>query len=127
MSNRAHDHNERGDVEVVAGIGGIALVILLIAAWIITTAIWVNTPGEATCTIQGKESVAKGESGHEYRVYTDKCGTFAVHDELWLGRFNAADTYGSIKEGKTYSLETVGWRNGFFSTFPNIINAQESK
>ena len=125
MSTTA-DHRERGDVELAAGIGGLILVILLIAAWIISTSFWVHTEGEATCTIQAKESVSKGESGHEYRVYTENCGTFAVHDELWLGKFNAADTYGALKEGHTYSIQTVGWRNGFFSTFPNIITANET-
>ncbi len=65
-------------------------------------------------------------SSTNYRVYTD-CGTFVVEDNFFLGKFNSADTYGSLKEDHTYDLEVIGWRNGFFSWFPNILSAEEVK
>jgi len=78
-----------------------------------------------TCTVTGKESVAKGEEGHEYRVYTEQCGSLAVRDNLLRGRFNAADVYGQLQQGHTYDLVTLGWRIPIWSIMPNIYTASE--
>ncbi|MGQ3382954.1 hypothetical protein [Glutamicibacter sp. TV12E] len=78
-----------------------------------------------TCTVTGKESVAQGEEGHEYRVYTEQCGTLAVRDDWIRGRFNAADAYGQLQQGRTYDLVTLGWRIPIWSIMPNIYKASE--
>ena len=78
---------------------------------------------EQTCTVSGKESVRHGES-NQYRVYTS-CGTVVVEDALVIGRFDSADVYGAIQPGKTYMFKTGGYRVGFFSMFPNVIDAKE--
>lgn len=80
-----------------------------------------------TCEIVGKESVAKGDNGHEYRVYTENCGTLSVADNIWKMRFDSADTYGMLTEGETYDLETIGWRVPFLSWTPNIIEATPAR
>jgi len=77
-----------------------------------------------TCTVESKERAISGESSTKL-VYTADCGVFSVDDSLIYGKFNSADTYGSIKEGGTYVFETRGVRNGLFSMFPNIIEMQE--
>ena len=76
-----------------------------------------------TCTVASKESVAK-EGEHEYRVYTEQCGTLSVNDSWLRLRFNSADVYGSIQEGKTYEVTTMGFRIPIFSTFPNILEVK---
>lgn len=83
-----------------------------------------NYKGEKTnCLVQDKEmSYLEGKT--QYRIYSS-CGVFGVQDDVWIGQWNSADTYGSIQVGKTYDFEAYGWRNGFFSTFPNIKNATE--
>ncbi|UVK59050.1 hypothetical protein SEA_CEN1621_32 [Microbacterium phage Cen1621] len=58
------------------------------------------------------------------RVYTS-CGVFVVEDNALVGQWNSADTYNAIEPGKVYDFEAVGWRNGFFSLFPNIIGVEE--
>lgn len=73
-----------------------------------------------TCTVSGKESVVK-DGDHEYRVYTEECGTLVVKDTLIRGRFNSSDTYGKLKENESYELTTNGWRVPVFSMFPNIL------
>ena len=78
-----------------------------------------------SCLIEGKESINKSDS-HEYRVYTD-CGNFVVEDEMWVGNFHASDTYRDLKEGHSYDLRTRGWRVPFFSMFPNIYSATETR
>lgn len=107
--------------EAIGAVTGIFLVLAIIGGVLWSTHAWVNTKHSyANCVVTGKESINKDKT-HEYRVYTDKCGVFQVSDELWLGLFNAADTYSGIKQGESYSFQTVGWRNGFFSSFENIV------
>lgn len=96
---------------------------LLLVLCIGVAVAWNTHSSEQTCTVTGKESVSKGEDGHEYRVYTSDCGTLTVSDSLWHGRFNAADTCGQLREGGSYDVTTIGWRFGLFSMMPNIIEA----
>ena len=72
-------------------------------------------------TICGKESVQKGRSDHEYRVYTSGA-TYVVEDYYGSGgsRFNSADIYGRIQVGETYIIKSYGYRVPWASTFWNI-------
>lgn len=87
-----------------------------------------------SCTVDSKDraiSVSSDKDGNtttktDYRVYTS-CGVFTVGDNLFFGRFNSADTYGSLHEGSTYDLDVIGWRNGFFSMFPNILTVEATR
>lgn len=76
------------------------------------------------CTVAGKESV-RTQEGHQYRVYTEECGTLSVQDSLAVGRWDSADFYGTIKEGETYEMLIGGYRNGVLSMFPNILEAEK--
>jgi hypothetical protein len=78
---------------------------------------------EQVCTVTGKESVRTGES-NQYRVYTS-CGTIVVEDALVIGRFDSADVYGAIQPGKAYRFKTGGYRVGFLSMFPNLIEVKQ--
>lgn len=85
--------------------------------------------GEKTdCTVTDKQAIGRtdedGRNTTDYRVFSS-CGTFAVQDDPFIGQWNSADTFGSIQVDKTYNFEAYGWRNGLFSTFPNIKNAIE--
>lgn len=82
------------------------------------------TSPESACTVTDKDRTTNSEGASVYRVYTD-CGIFNVEDALLLGVFNSGDTYAAIEVGKTYQFETYGFRNGFFSWFPNIVAATE--
>ncbi|HSX05839.1 MAG TPA: DUF1523 family protein [Candidatus Saccharimonadales bacterium] len=86
-----------------------------------------STVHKETATVCSKESVPTGSgssSGHEYRVYTDK-GTFKVTDHIVNGfRTTSADTYGHLQNNTTYQITYYGWRNGFMSMFPNILDAK---
>lgn len=75
----------------------------------------------ANCHVTGKDRTST-QNGSNMRVYTS-CGVFQVADDMIQGKWNSADTYAKISVGKTYSFKTVGWRNGFFSAFPNILEA----
>ena len=79
-----------------------------------------NTHTE-TVVICGKESVQRGEHGHEYRVYTSG-QTYTVKDFFGAegSRFSSADLYGKIQVGETYIIKSYGYRIPWASTFWNI-------
>lgn len=80
--------------------------------------------GDSTgCTVTEKYVAISGKTS-EKRLSTS-CGVFKVEDELSQGDWNSADRYAQIVVGKTYDFETYGFRNGFFSAFPNIASATE--
>lgn len=83
-----------------------------------------NEVAHTSCVVEGKDRTTKSDSGSsDMRVYTS-CGTFAVGD-VWLrGQFDSADIYGSISEGQTYDLTTIGWRVPILSMFPTVIEVE---
>lgn len=94
-----------------------------------------STQETQTCTVDSKDRSVKVTSSDngavssrtDLRVYTTDCGTFSVSDDMLRGKFNSSDTYGKLQDGHTYEMDTIGWRNGFFSLFPNILEAREVK
>ncbi len=78
----------------------------------------------AECTIKGKEAVANSGS-NEYRVYTYQCDTLTVADSITHGRFDSSNFFSDLEVGKTYNMRIVGYRNGFTSSFANILSAEE--
>lgn len=88
-----------------------------------------NAP--VTCKVTDKDrstSSDKNGSKSVFRIYTEGAGcdgTYGLADNLFAGNFNASDMYGRIKVGAVYRLETVGVRNGFFSSFKEITKLSE--
>lgn len=50
---------------------------------------------------------------------------FKIEDNMLRGQFNSTTIFNKIKIGKKYDLTTVGFRSGFLSEYPNIINYVE--
>ena len=55
-----------------------------------------------------------------YLIYTD-AGVFSLEDDLLYLNFNSSDWYGQIKKDSTYTFTTTGYRIGFLSKYPNIV------
>lgn len=74
-----------------------------------------------------KERITKS-SGDQiesyYLIYTE-AGTFKLEDELIYGNFNSSDWYGQIRKDSTYTFHTVGYRIGYLSEYPNIVNFEK--
>lgn len=70
-----------------------------------------------------KERVVKsnGESTESYYLIFTESGSYKLDDEFWYGNFNSSDWYGRIHRDSTYQFTTVGWRVGFLSWYPNIV------
>ena len=86
-----------------------------------TTSVAQGNTHTETVVICGKESVQKGDNGHEYRVYTSG-QTYVVKDYYGSegSRFSSADLYGRIKVGETYIIRSFGYRVPWVSSFWNI-------
>jgi hypothetical protein len=56
-----------------------------------------------------------------YIIYTE-AGTFKLEDDMFYGNFNSSDWYGQIHRDSTYTFETVGYRVGILSSYPNIVH-----
>lgn len=84
------------------------------------------------CTVVDKDRSTATVDGHSksvFRVYTEGCGednaTLGLGDNPFGAGYNSSDLYGKIKVGKTYEFKTVGYRNGFTSSFREIKSYRE--
>jgi len=82
----------------------------------------------AVCTVVDKDrstESTKDGSKSVFRVYTEGCGddneTLGLADNILQGNLRSSDMYAKIKVGETYRFETVGIRNGAFSSFREIV------
>jgi len=74
--------------------------------------------------VVGKERITNSDGNGNiqsyYLIYTE-AGTLKLEDELLYGNFNSSDWYGQIRQDSTYSFETIGYRIGYLSEYPNIV------
>ena len=101
----------------------IPIIIAAVLAAITYPAIYYSQWDTQVATVTDKQRITKTVDGNDqsyYLVYTDK-GTFKVEDSIVLFRFNSSDLYGSIKQDSTYTFQTVGFRAGFLSEYPNVV------
>jgi len=85
-----------------------------------------NAP--VTCTVTDHDRSTGKDGKSVFRIYAEGEGcddTYGLADNWLVGNFNASDMYAKIKVGKTYKFETVGVRNGFFSSFKEITKSTE--
>jgi hypothetical protein len=72
-------------------------------------------------TVTGKERIISRDGRESYYLIFTEAGTFKLEDDLFYGNFNSSDWYGSIHQDSTYEFQTVGYRNGLLSMYPNIV------
>ena len=51
--------------------------------------------------------------------------TFQNTENFFFMKFETRDLLNNLKVGGTYKIKYYGWRNGFTSTFPNILEIEE--
>jgi hypothetical protein len=76
-----------------------------------------------TTTVTDKERIVTkdGENLDSYYLIYTENGTYKLEDELLYGNFRSSDWYGKIKVDSTYEFTTIGFRIGFMSEYPNIV------
>ena len=104
----------------------ITAAVLVIAILTFNIVSYVHT-STVTATVTGKERIIN-QSGKDniesfYLVYTDK-GTMKLEDDLMRGNWESSDVYGRLKNDSTYTFIVSGYRFGFLSMYPNIIEVK---
>jgi hypothetical protein len=83
---------------------------------------------EVTIHDTDKDRVCTGNSDGgrdcQYLVYTDE-GTFKNVDSVLNGKHNSSDFQGKLKRDHTYRVKVEGYRSGWRSQYPNIIEIIE--
>jgi hypothetical protein len=106
--------------------GIIILVVVFIVGIIAFDISSYNNVQTITAKVEGKERITES-SGDKiesfYLVYTDK-GTLKLEDDLFRGNFYSSDVYGKLRQDSTYTFKTSGYRIGFASSYPNIIEVK---
>ena len=104
----------------------IFITLIMISSIVINASFYVHT-STVSATVTGKERIVKSDGDGDiesfYLVYTNK-GTMKLEDDLFRGNFNSSDVYGSLRNDSTYTFTTSGYRVGFFSEYPNIIEVK---
>ena len=85
----------------------------------LVTAQYQNPETHTACVVEDKDRTTNSKGGSNMRVYTT-CGVFTVQDMLFAGEFDSADKYASLDTGKTYTIDTTGYRIPLISSFPVI-------
>lgn len=99
-----------------------AVIMLIAACVLIIVAPQYYEEHTVTGKVLDKERVIKNQESY-YLIYTDN-ETFTIKDSLIKYRFRSSDLYGQIEERQTYEFTVYGWRNGFFSSYRNILKAE---
>jgi hypothetical protein len=74
-------------------------------------------------TVKDKERIHSGNTSY-YLIYTD-IETFKCTDNLFYGKWNSSDMYGSLERGKRYKAQVIGWRIPFLSMYRNIVKMKQ--
>lgn len=91
---------------------------------------YANTKNTRTCQVT--EVVKKNEleqTTNGARVYCADGSNYEISDNFMTGRFDSSNVYNRVKAatGKEIVVDTIGFRNGFFSSFENIVELKEVK
>lgn len=105
----------------------IPILTIIIIIGLITLSIKSNmTLNTIQVIVEGKERITE-QTGNTldsyYLVFTNK-GTFKIEDDLFRGNFYSSDVYGKLRQDSTYTFTTTGYRIGFMSSYPNIIEVK---
>ena len=65
------------------------------------------------------------DNANELVMVTSEGETFQNKEHLFFMKFETRDILNHMKPGGTYRIKYYGWRNGFTSSFPNILSIEE--
>lgn len=72
------------------------------------------------CTIDEKWIKRTSSKGSDKYLVSCDGKVYKITDLFFKGKFNSADIYAKLKEGKKYKITVTGYRIGFFSEYQNI-------
>ena len=78
-------------------------------------------------TVTDKETKKDGSTSR-YLIYADTDEgdkVFKNTDALFAGKFNSSDLQGELKVGKSYEVQTIGFRIPILSSYENVVEIIE--
>lgn len=97
--------------------------VFVLAAIIVPAVAGMCNKETVTVTVTDK-GIKRYDDVDKYLIYTNET-TYQIADSFIDGNWNSSDLYGSIVIGETYTFTTRGYRVGFLSMYPNIIEVEE--
>ena len=91
---------------------------------------YANVSNTRTCKVTEVVKVNELEqSTNGARVYCADGSNYEISDNFMTGRFDSSNVYNRVKAatGKEIVVDTIGFRNGFLSSFENIVEVKEVK
>lgn len=101
----------------------ITVVALLIISCISYGLIYAFTTGHETILVKEKWVKYSGEDA-KYLVSSEDGQVFQITDSIIKLRFDSSNLYAQLDEGKTYNINTQGWRFALLSDYKNIIDVE---
>ena len=74
---------------------------------------------------KNKQGFIVVDSADDLLLVTSDGESFLNEENFWFGKFNTRDLFNQLKVGGTYKIKYYGWREPFYSTFPNILSVEE--
>jgi len=119
------------DIETGIGMSLIAITVLSIGWFYFAYSVnYANTSHVRECKVAEVQKVNELEqSTDSSRVYCEDGSNYEISDNFMKAYFDSSNVYNKVKsaKGKTIVVDTIGFRNGFFSSFENIIKVKEIK
>lgn len=84
-----------------------------------------TTQQDRKITVKKTERIVSQDGkSSKYLIYAED-GVYENTDNVFRMKFNSADVYGQLQNGKTYTCDTYGWRVPLLSMYPNIVECKE--
>jgi len=103
---------------------GIAIVGAVLAV-ILGTVLWqteYGTEHNVTFTIKSLDDQASGNNSHKYLVFTTGGEVYEDTDSMLHDKTDSSNVYALFSPGQTWNCPVFGYRNTFFSSYPDILD-----
>jgi len=117
MSKSAKNHKEGNNNFVIAGI--------ILGASMLHGTYTLGTKRKEIITVNEKyQLITRGGSMQMIKTNNND-SHYAVPSSIWFWQFKSPELWRSLEAGKTYSVQSYGWRMPLLGMFPNIVDAHE--
>lgn len=83
-----------------------------------------GTERKEIITVNDKYQLFRGMSMQMIKTNNDDTH-YAVPSSVWFWQFKSPELWRSLEVGKTYTVQSYGWRMPLLGMFPNIVDARE--
>lgn len=74
---------------------------------------------------KNKQGMIVVDSADDLLLVTTDGESFLNEENFWFGKWNTRDLFNQLKINGTYKIQYYGWREPFYSTFPNILSVEK--